>query len=68
MIDRDDVEQAIEIACGDTVGYEMGERRTASQRAIDRLRAGFLRLLKELPPDTYVHEILEVLEDEHETA
>lgn len=63
MIDRDDLEQAIEIACGDTVGHEMNERRTASQRAVARLREGFLRLLRELPPDTYVHELLEVLDE-----
>lgn len=62
-MDRDDVLQAIEIACGDDIGREISSRRTASQSAMNRLRAGLERFLRELPPETMVHEILEAIDD-----
>lgn len=65
MIERDEVEQALEIACGDTLGGpSMGSRKTASQRSIDSAREHVRRFLRELPPDLFVHEVLEALNDE----
>lgn len=65
MIDRDDVEQALEIAVGRDIGHDLSSRRTASQRGIDVTRAALRRFIEELPPETMVHEILEALGDEH---
>jgi hypothetical protein len=61
-IDIDDVEQAMEIACGDTIGSEITCSRTASPRDIARLRHRLKRFLAELPADTSVSELLEALE------
>jgi hypothetical protein len=61
-IDRDDIEQAIEIACGDTIGREIMSSRTASQRDIDRFRARLRRFLAELPGDTSTSELSEAME------
>lgn len=61
-IDRDDVEQALEIACGDDIRSEGGSRQTASPREVDRLRARVRRFLDELPGDTLVSELREVFE------
>lgn len=63
-MDRNDVEQALEIACGDSIGHEISSRRTASARDVNRLRARIERFLRELPPETMVHELLELI-DEH---
>lgn len=65
MIDRDDVEQALEIACGSEIGRDITSKRTASDKAVNRARAAVLRFLRELPPDVYIHELLEVLIDEY---
>lgn len=61
-IDIDDLEQALEIACGDTIGSEVSSRRTASDRDISRLRGRLKRFLAELPADASVAELLEALE------
>lgn len=61
-IDIYDVEQALEIACGDAIGNEINSRRTASERDVRRLRGRLKRLLSELPADASVSELLEALE------
>lgn len=61
-IDIDDIEQAIEIACGDAIGNEIDGRRTASERDVRRLRGRLKRFLAELPAETSVGELLEALE------
>lgn len=63
-VDRDDVEQALEIACGHDIGHDISSRRTASQANIDRLRQGVLRFLRDLPDDATIHEVKEAF-DEH---
>ncbi|MCR6672162.1 hypothetical protein [Devosia ginsengisoli] len=62
-IDNDDIEQALEIACGDTIGSEVTSRRTASDRDIARLRGRVKRFLAELPADTSVSELLDVMDE-----
>lgn len=61
-IDIDDIEQAIEIACGDSIGDGVSCSRTASERDDRRLRERLKRFLSELPADTSVGELLEALE------
>jgi hypothetical protein len=61
-IDRDDIEQAIEIACGDAIGDGVNSSRTASERDARRLRGRLKRFLAELPADTSVGELLDALE------
>lgn len=61
--DRQDIDQALEIACGAHINADVTSRRTASQRDVDRTRAAVRRFLAELPPETSVHEILEVIDD-----
>lgn len=62
-IDIDDIEQALEIACGDVIGDNVNSRRTASERDVRRLRGRVKRFLAELPADASVSELLEALED-----
>lgn len=62
-IDREDLEQALEIACGVEIGSDVTSRRTASQNSIDRTRAALRRLIRELPPETMIQEIQEALDD-----
>jgi len=61
-IDIDDIEQAIEIACGDTIGDGVSSLRTASERDVRRLRGKLKRFLAELPADVSAGELLEALE------
>lgn len=61
-IDIDDIEQAMEIACGDGIGDGVSSSRTANERDIQRLRGRLKRFLSELPADTSVGELLEALE------
>jgi hypothetical protein len=61
-IDLDDIEQAIEIACGDSIGHEISSSRTASKREVDRFRARLRRFLGELPGETSTSELAEALE------
>lgn len=61
-IDLDDIEEAIEIACGDSIGDGVDSRRTANDRDIRRLRSRLKRFLAELPADASVGELLEALE------
>lgn len=61
-VDIDDIEQALEIACGDTIGNEITSSRTASDRDIARLRSRVKRFLAELPADTSVSELLDAME------
>ncbi|MGV3573729.1 MAG: hypothetical protein ACO1O4_01185 [Devosia sp.] len=61
-IDIDDIEQAIEIACGDSIEDGVSSSRTASDRDVQRLRGRLKRFLSELPADTSVGELLEALE------
>lgn len=63
MTDRDDIEQALEIACGANIHSDVSSRRTASRRDVDRLRSMLRRFLAELPPETFVHEILEQFDE-----
>lgn len=63
MIDRDDVEQAIEIALGDTISREAFRPATVSTNLIATWRMRLKRILAELPPDTSVDEILEALDE-----
>lgn len=63
MIDRDDVEQAIEIALGDGLSGEHFRHRSVSPDSIDKWRQRFRRIIAELPPDTSVAELLEALDE-----
>lgn len=62
-IDSDDVDQALEIACGHSIGDSVTSRRTASSREVARLRGGLQRFLRELPGDTSVSELIEIMEE-----
>lgn len=62
-IDLDDIEQAMEIACGDTIGDGVNSSRTASERDVRRLRGRLKRFLAELPADTSVGELREAMGD-----
>lgn len=61
-IDIEDIEQAIEIACGDAIGDGVASSRTASERDVRRMRGRLKRFLSELPADASVGELLEALE------
>lgn len=61
-VDFDDIEQALEIACGDAISSDVLKSRTASPQAVTRLRSRVKRFLAELPADTSVSELLEALE------
>lgn len=63
-IDRSELEEALEIACGNDIGRDITSRRTASQNNIDRLRSALRRFIRELPPDTMIHEIQEALDEQ----
>ena len=66
MIDRDEIDEALEIACGFTIGsgQSVTSRRTASQRHVNTARRAVIRFLRELPAELTVHEIKEALSDE----
>lgn len=62
-IDRDDIEQAIEIACGDNISGEQQRPRTASKNDTNRFRARLKRFLHELPEGTSVSDMIEAFEE-----
>lgn len=63
MIDLEDIMQAIEIALGDTVGSDIGQRRTVDEKLIIRHTQMFKRILAELPADLSVGELREAMEE-----
>lgn len=56
-VDRDDIEQAMEIAAGDSLSSEVGAPRTVSERVVGRFRGHLRRFLRELPADATVTDI-----------
>lgn len=62
-IDIDDIDQALEIACGDGIGDDVDSRRTANDKVVSRLKGRLKRFLAELPPDLSVSELVEALDD-----
>lgn len=63
VMDRDDIEQALEIACGSEIGSELSSRRTASDASVARTRAAVVRFLRELPDDLTVNELKEAFDE-----
>lgn len=61
-IDIDDIEQALEIACGDSLGGEFTGRHAASAQMIAKLRGRVKRFLAEIPGDISVSELVEIME------
>lgn len=62
-MDRDDLEQAIEIAIGDQLSHEGFKPRAVSNSAVARWRNQLRRMLRELEPDVTVGEMLEALDE-----
>lgn len=63
MVDRDDIDQAIEIAIGDRLSHESFQPRAVSGGAVSRWRRQLRRLLAELPEDVTVLDMREAIDE-----
>ncbi len=63
MVDRDDIDQAIEIAIGDNLSRESFQPRAVSDGSVARWRRQLRRLLAELPEDTTVMDMREAMDE-----
>lgn len=63
FIDHSDVLQALAIALGDRIASGMDSPQSVGNRKVETLKRNVQRFLAELPPDTSVQELLDLMED-----
>lgn len=61
--DHSDVLQALAIALGDRITSDMNSPQSVGNRKVETLKRSVQRFLAELPPDTSVQELLDLMED-----